>query len=440
VKIAVVGTGYVGLVTGVCFADLGNTVIGVDSDESKIRRLLAGESIIFEPGLAEMLATNIKRKRIRFTTNLQEAVDACEVIFIAVGTPQDKKTGEADLRYVWQVARELGQTLRPGATRRIVVKSTVPVGTTESLERRIRDTLRRRRVKAAVTAASNPEFLREGSAVRDFMEPDRVVIGTRDTKTASILTALYKPLGAPIVSTDPRSSEMIKYASNALLAARISFINEIANICECVGANIQEVAAGVGMDKRIGSHFLAAGIGYGGSCFPKDTEALVYIAGQGSVRSRILESVVAVNKAQRVRFLDKILHYYRGHVKGRRFAILGLAFKPNTDDMREAPSIDIVRGLIRRGARVAAYDPVAISIARPLMPAGVEYASDPYGAAKGAQAAVILTEWNEFKELDLRRLKRLLKTPVVFDGRNIFPLENMQKLGFRYISVGRREV
>ncbi len=439
-KIAVIGTGYVGLVTGVCFADLGNEVIGVDSDESKIRSLRAGQSPIYEPGLVELLSSNIRRRRIVFTTSLQDAVNRCEILFIAVGTPQDKRTGEADLSFVWEVARQLGNTIRTGQTRRIVVKSTVPVGTTESLESRIRSRLKARRVRAAVTAASNPEFLREGSAVRDFMEPDRVVIGTGDSKTRALLVSLYKPLGAPILSTDPRSSEMIKYASNALLAAKISFINEIANVCEGIGANIIDVASGVGMDKRIGAHFLSAGIGYGGSCFPKDTEALVYIAGKGGVRSQILESVVAVNKSQRRRFLDKIIRFYKGRLAGRRFGVMGLAFKPNTDDMREAPSIDIIRGLLKKGAEVVAYDPVAMDAARRVLPSAVRYAQDPYRAVDGAAAAVILTEWNEFKELDLSKVKRLLARPVIFDGRNIFPVEDMEQMGFRYISIGRRAV
>lgn len=439
-NIAVVGTGYVGLVTGVCFADLGNAVICVDSDEHKISRLIRGESPIYEPGLSELLASNLRRKRISFTTRLQRAVDRSGIIFIAVGTPQNAKTGEADLKYVWQVARELGHCIRPGATRRIVMKSTVPVGTTESVECLIRDLLAARHVLATVTSASNPEFLREGSAVRDFMKPDRVVFGSRDLKTRAALTSLYKPLGAPILATDPRSSEMIKYAANALLAAKISFINEVANVCEGVGADIMDVANGVGMDKRIGAHFLSAGIGYGGSCFPKDTEALVYIAGKGGVRSHILESVVAVNKGQRMRFLDKIVRFYKNKLSNRRLAVLGLAFKPNTDDMREAPSIDIIRGLAKRGARITAYDPVAMSAARPLLPKTIAYASDPYGAAAGADAIIILTEWNEFKELDLRKIKRRVRSPVIFDGRNIFSTESVRRLGFRYISVGRRPV
>ena len=436
-KIAVIGTGYVGIVTGVCFSDLGNTVVGVDMDEKKIRALEKGRSPIYEPGLSKLLTSNIQRKRIRFTTNLQEALDHSDILFIAVGTPQNPKTGEADLGFVWQVARDIGDRIRAGTVRRIVVKSTVPVGTTESIERKIRDRLKRRRIHAAVTLASNPEFLREGSAIRDFMKPDRVVIGTRDSGTRAILTSLYKPLGATILATDPRSSEMIKYASNALLAAKISFINEIANVCESIGANITDVAAGVGMDKRIGSHFLAAGIGYGGSCFPKDTEALVYIAGKGGVRSHILESVVAVNKAQRMRFLNKILRFYGRRIKGRKIAVLGLAFKPNTDDMREAPSIDIIRDLMKRGAHVTAYDPVAMPAAKSILPREVRYAADPYAAALGADAAVILTEWKEFKELDLKRLKRILASAVIFDGRNIFSLDSMEKLGFRYTSVGR---
>lgn len=439
-RIAVIGTGYVGLVTGVCFSDLGNTVIGVDTDESKLERLKKGESPIYEPGLSEMLTINLAGKRISFTNNLQDAVDRSEIVFIAVGTPQDKKTGQADLSFVWQVARELGNAIRSGTTRRIVIKSTVPVGTTESLEKIVRGRLKQRGVRATVACASNPEFLREGSAVRDFMEPDRVVFGSHDDKLRAILTSLYKPLGAPILSTNPRSSEMIKYASNALLAAKISFINEIANVCEGVGADIMDVSTGVGMDKRIGAAFLYAGIGYGGSCFPKDTEALVYIAGQGGVRSRILESVVAVNKAQRQRFLEKIIRFYGNRLKGKRLAVLGLAFKPNTDDMREAPSIDIIRGLMKRGARVATFDPVAMAVARPMLPADVEYTTDPYSAARGADAVVILTEWNEFKELDLQKLKRLLKHPVIFDGRNIFSLDSMKKLGFRYTSVGRSPV
>ncbi|MBI4177883.1 UDP-glucose/GDP-mannose dehydrogenase family protein [bacterium] len=438
-RIAVIGTGYVGLVTGVCFADLGNRVLCVDSDRKKIETLLRGESPIFEPGLSELLTANIQRGRIDFTSSLQSAVDQSEILFIAVGTPQNPRTGEADLSFVWQVARQLGRVIRSGQNRTVVVKSTVPVGTTVSLEKRIRAELARRKVRAAVTAVSNPEFLREGSAVRDFMEPDRVVVGSRDAKSRRKISALYKPLGAPVLETEPESSEMIKYASNALLAAKISFINEIANVCEGVGADIMDVARGVGMDKRIGAHFLSAGIGYGGSCFPKDTEALVYIAGKGGVRSHILESVVAVNRAQRRRFLDKIVRFYGGRLKGRRFAVLGLAFKPNTDDMREAPAIDIIRGLVKRGAQVSAYDPVAMSAAQASLPR-ITYAPDPYAAAQGADAAVILTEWNEFKELDLRKLRRLLKHPVLFDGRNIFPPRQLSELGFQYISVGRAAV
>lgn len=439
-KIAVIGTGYVGLVTGVCFSDLGNRVICVDSDRKKIASLLRGESPIYEPGLFELLTANIRRSRIEFTANLEDAVACCEILFIAVGTPQNPKTGEADLSFVWEVARQLGNVIQRGQNRCVVVKSTVPVGTTESLEKRIRHRLNRRGVKARIVAVSNPEFLREGSAVRDFMEPDRVVVGTRDPQARKKVSSLYKPLGAPILETDPRSSEMVKYASNALLAAKISFINEIANVCEGIGADITDVARGVGMDRRIGAHFLSAGIGYGGSCFPKDTEALVYIAGKGGVRSHILSSVVAVNKAQRRRFLDKIIRFYSGRLKGRLIAVLGLAFKPNTDDMREAPSIDIIHGLLKRGARVAAYDPVAMPAAKQVISARVEYAADPYSAARKADAAAILTEWNEFKELDLLKLKRSLKHPVLFDGRNIFSSRHMAELGFRYVSVGRAPV
>ncbi len=433
-NICVIGTGYVGLVTGTCFADFGVNVSCVDKDVEKIQTLKRGEIPIYEPGLKELVDKNINEKRLNFTTDLSEAIKKSLVIFIAVGTPP-KGDGSADLSYIEEVARTIAKNLN--GYKVIVTKSTVPVGTGSLIEGIIS---KEQGGNHKFDVASNPEFLREGSALEDFMRPNRVVIGARSPQAVAILKDLYSPLyliETPFVVTDIETAELIKYASNAFLATKISFINEMANICERVGADIHMVARGMGLDHRIGSKFLHPGPGYGGSCFPKDTMAITKIARANGYTFKIVEAVIEVNDRQRELMIGKIKGL-TGSLKGKQIGVLGLAFKPNTDDIRESPAIDIVEKLMAEGAEVKAYDPAGMENAKKVMP-GIKYCSDTYEVAEGSDALVILTEWNQFRKLDLARIKKLLKSPKVIDLRNIYEPEAMAKLGFEYASVGRSD-
>ena len=431
-ELCVVGIGYVGLVTATCFADLGNRVLCVDVDKKKIDGLKKGHIPIFEPGLQEMVLRNHKDKRLVFTTSLAEGLAKADVVFIAVGTPS-LPSGEANLEYVKEVARGVGR--HAGGDLIVVDKSTVPVGMGDMVESLVNDELEKRRAKHKVAVVSCPEFLREGSALYDFMNPDRIVIGSRERKPAEKVAELFKSLPGKKMITDLRSAEMIKYASNAFLATKISFINEIANLCERVDADVKQVAEGMGLDKRIGAAFLNAGAGYGGSCFPKDVSALVQIAEKEGYGFQILKSVIAVNEHQKRSMLARIKKLV-GTFEGKTFGVLGLAFKGNTDDMRDAVSIDVIRGLLEKGARVQAFDPAAMEHAAKLIP-GIKLCKDAHEAAKGAHCLVVLTEWNEFKELDLAAVKKLLKHPVLVDGRNLYDPIKVKKLGYTYQGVGR---
>ncbi len=427
-KICVVGTGYVGLVTGACFADLGNLVTCVDIDEAKIEKLKAGGMPIYEPGLEEVVRRNSQGGRLRFTTNYDEGVKDAEFVFIAVGTPEGAE-GEADLQYVRVAAESIAQVMTQPLT--IINKSTVPIGTGDWMA----DIVRKRRDDIEVAVVSNPEFLREGSAVNDFMYPDRVVLGSLNREAAEKVAQLYLSLRAPIVITDLRTAEMIKYASNAYLANRISFINEIASICEALGADVKEVAVGMGYDKRIGHHFLDAGVGYGGSCFPKDVKALEHMASVHGCHPQLLRAVMEINRDQRHRLVQKLRNLL-GRLDEKTIGVLGLAFKPNTDDMRQAPSVEIIHLMQHEGAHIKAYDPVAMDTA-PAFLDDVTYCANPYEVAQDADALVIVTEWNEFKHLDMNWIKSAMRRPVVVDGRNIYDPEQMQALGFTYRGVGR---
>ena len=428
-QICVVGVGYVGLVTGACFADLGNRVIALDVNEERIANLKKGIMPIYEPGLEELVERNVEAGRLSFTTSYKEAVEDTEFAFIAVGTPSGVN-GEADLQYVAAAARSIAENMNGPLV--IINKSTVPVGTGDWVADIVRDALPK---PVDFWVVSCPEFLREGSAIGDFMNPHRTVLGSLHRDAAEKVAQLHLPLRAPIVITDLRTAEMIKYASNAFLATKISFMNEIANICEALGADVKEVAAGMGYDKRIGPLFLDAGLGWGGSCFPKDVLALAYMAEEKGLDPKILNMVMDVNYERRkeaVRHIEAMT----GGVKGKTIGLLGLAFKPNTDDMRDAPSIDIAQDLTAAGAKVRAYDPVAMDVAHPILPA-VEMFDDPYSLAKGCDALMVVTEWNEFKQLDLEKIKGLLRSPVIFDGRNIYDPEMMKGLGFTYRGMGR---
>jgi UDPglucose 6-dehydrogenase len=432
-NIAVVGTGYVGLVTGAVFADLGNDVVCVDNDAPKIAGLLAGRMPIYEPGLEEMVERNVKDQRLSFTTDLGEAVRRSDIIFIAVGTPP-KDTGESDLSAVEEVALGIARAL--DRYKVIVNKSTVPVGTGDL----VRDIIaRNRRRPVDFDVVSNPEFLREGSAIEDTLRPDRIVVGAPSQQVAMTLLELYAPLERPMIITDVPSAEMIKYASNAFLAAKISFVNAIANICELAGADVAQVVKGMGLDPRIGASFLQAGLGYGGSCFPKDTDSLIQTAAGLGYDFRLLRAVVEVNRERAQRFVA-LIQKVLGPLEDRVVAVLGLAFKPKTDDMREARSVEIVTRLLGAGARVRAYDPVAMPNAQNVLPRDVEYCASSYDAAEGADALAIVTEWNEFKLLSLERIRVAMRRPLVFDGRNIYEPERMRRLGFEYHAVGRKPV
>jgi UDPglucose 6-dehydrogenase len=431
-NICVIGTGYVGLVTGTCFADFGVNVSCVDKDAQKIEMLKRGEIPIYEPGLKELVDKNIGEGRLKFTVDLSESIKDSLVIFIAVGTPP-KKDGSADLRYIEEVSRTIAENIN--GYKVIVTKSTVPVGTGALIEKIINSEQKGRH---RFDVASNPEFLREGSAVEDFMRPNRVVIGAKSDEAKAILKDLYSPLyliETPFVVTDIETAELIKYASNAFLATKISFINEMAAICEKVGADVHMVAKGMGLDHRIGPKFLHPGPGYGGSCFPKDTSAITMIARDNGYVFRIVEATIEVNRLQRERMMDKVRGMV-GDVKGKDIGVLGLAFKPNTDDIRESPAMDIVMMLKKEGARVKAYDPAGMENARRALK-DIAFAGDPYEAADGSDALLVLTEWNQFRKLDMARIKGLLKTPIVIDLRNIYEPSSMRAMGFSYTGVGR---
>jgi UDPglucose 6-dehydrogenase len=432
-KIVVVGSGYVGLVSGACFADFGHDVVCVDNDARKIERLEAGQIPIFEPGLEELVASNREAGRLSFTTDLSGHVPGADVVFLAVGTPSRRGDGHADLSFVYQAAREVAAAADGPLV--VATKSTVPVGTGDEVERIVRKT----RPDLEIGVASNPEFLREGSAIEDFKRPDRIVIGSNDERSREAMTEVYRPLylnQPPLMFTSRRTSELIKYAANAFLATKITFINEIADLCEQVGANVQEVARGIGLDNRIGTKFLHAGPGYGGSCFPKDTIALIKTAQDFAAPLRIVETVAAVNDQRKRAMARKIIQACGGSVRDKTIALLGLTFKPNTDDMREAPSLAIVTALEDAGAIVRGYDPEGMEQARSLLP-NLTLCDSAYQTIEGADALVIVTEWNEFRALDMRRVKALLRSPTIVDLRNIYRVEDMERLGFSYLSVGR---
>lgn len=433
-RVTMVGTGYVGLVSGACFADFGHQVICVDKDVGKIDRLHQGIMPIFEPGLEDLVASNVKAGRLSFTTDLNEAVKDADTVFIAVGTPSRRGDGHADLSYVEQAAREIAEHMRGYTV--VVNKSTVPVGTgdlVESIMAEVNPT-------GDFSVVSNPEFLREGAAIGDFKRPDRVVVGTEDERARQVMRELYRPLflnETPILFTDRRTSELIKYAANAFLAVKIAYINEMADLCEQVGANVQEVARGIGLDNRIGKKFLNAGPGYGGSCFPKDTLALMRTAQEAHARVTIVEATVASNTNRKKRMASKIIEACGGDVSGKTIGILGLTFKPNTDDMRDSPSLDIVPALLAAGARIQAYDPEGMEEAKKEL-TGIEMVEGPYSVADNADALVILTEWDQFRALDFERLSRQMKQPVMVDLRNIYNPDDLRQNGFTYVSIGRK--
>jgi UDPglucose 6-dehydrogenase len=432
-RIAMIGTGYVGLVSGACFADFGHQVVCVDKDPGKIDALKNGKMPIYEPGLDALVADNVKAGRLTFTTDLKAAVAGADAVFIAVGTPSRRGDGHADLSYVYQAAREIAASL-DGYTV-IVTKSTVPVGTGDEVERIIREL----RPDAAFAVVSNPEFLREGAAIGDFKRPDRIVVGAEDPLAREVIAELYRPLHlnqGPLLFTSRRTAELTKYAANAFLAAKITFINEMADLCEAAGADVQDVARGIGLDNRIGPKFLHAGPGYGGSCFPKDTLALIKTAQDYGAPTRLVETVAAVNETRKRAMGRKIVAACGGDVRGRTIAVLGLTFKPNTDDLRDSPAISIIQTLLDAGARVRAYDPEGMEHARQLLP-DIHYADDPYDCVDDADALAIVTEWDEFRALDLAEVRELMAAPVLVDLRNIYQADEVERHGFHYVAVGR---
>lgn len=436
-KITIIGCGYVGLVSGACLAEFGHRVTCVDIDDRRIEKLKEARCPIYEPGLEEILKKNTTKERLVFTLDLKSPVMESDMIFIAVGTPTSRRgNGYADLSYVYNAARSMAPLLTSTNHKVVVTKSTVPVGTARQVERIIRET----NPRAEFSVASNPEFMREGAAVHDFMFPDRVVIGVDSKRADDMLKEVYRPLSlrdVPFVVTDRETAELIKYASNAFLATKVSFINEMANLCEAMGADVQDLAKGIGLDGRIGTKFLHAGPGYGGSCFPKDTMALMRMAQEHGTHCRITETVVEVNNAQKARMVGKIRQALGGSEAGKTIAFLGLTFKPETDDTRDAPSLSIIPPLMDKGARIRAHDPAGMAEAKKNLPE-IEYYNDPYAACEGADAVCLLTEWNSYRALDLRRLKSLLKSPLFIDLRNVYRPDEMQSLGFNYYSVGRR--
>lgn len=439
-KIAVIGTGYVGLVSGTCFAETGNHVTCVDINEEKVKRLSAGEITIYEPGLEKIFSRNIKEGRLKFTNSLEEGIKTAEIIFLALPTPPGGD-GSADLQYVLGVASDLGQLLDPAGYKVIVNKSTVPVGTSEKVKQAILE--KNIVTTAAFDVVSNPEFLREGAAVEDFLKPDRVVIGTSSEKAKKVMLRLYEPFvrqGNPIIFMDEKSAELTKYAANSFLATKISFMNEVAILCEKLGANVDMVRKGIGTDFRIGKHFLYPGIGYGGSCFPKDVKALSRSAADADYAFKILDAVIAVNKDQQSFFISKISRYYGGSLSGKKFAVWGLSFKPNTDDIRDAPALTIIADLLAQGATVTAYDPEAMPNVKRETSLDITYADNQYEALENADALIICTEWNEFRTPDFDRIAARLKSKVIFDGRNLYDTEIMEQMGYYYESIGRAKV
>ncbi|MGB0919955.1 MAG: UDP-glucose dehydrogenase family protein [Alphaproteobacteria bacterium] len=436
-RITMIGTGYVGLVSGACFSDFGHDVVCVDKDPKKIETLNSGGIPIFEPGLDKLVADSVAAGRLRFTTDLAEGMAGAEAVFIAVGTPTRRGDGHADLRYVFDAAREIAEEMKDYIV--IVDKSTVPVGTARKVGDIIAETLEKRGADIPFDVASNPEFLREGSAIEDFSRPDRVVVGTRSARAQEVMKALYRPLflrETPIVFTNRETAEVIKYAANAFLATKVTFINEIADLCEKVGADVQQVAKGIGLDGRIGSKFLHAGPGYGGSCFPKDTLALVRTAQEAGTPTTIVEAVVVANDKRKAAMAQRIVDACGGSLQNKTIAVLGVTFKPNTDDMRDAPSLDIIPALQKQGANIRAFDPEGMEEAAPLL-SNVKWCDGPYHALEGADAVAILTEWNVFRALDLSRVKAELNAPIVVDLRNIYVPEEMAEAGFHYVSIGR---
>ncbi|MEY2761067.1 MAG: UDP-glucose 6-dehydrogenase [Bacteroidota bacterium] len=434
-KIAVVGTGYVGLVTGTCFAETGNHVTCIDINEEKVKQMQAGIIPIYEPGLEDLFKRNTEEGRLDFTTSLQEGIAGAKVIFLALPTPPGAD-GSADLKYILQVADDLGPLLSEYAV--IIDKSTVPVGTSEKVHSAIA-----KKAKVDFDVVSNPEFLREGVAVEDFMKPDRVVIGTQSERAKDLMSRLYAPLvrqGNPIIFMDERSAELTKYAANAFLATKITFMNEIANLCELVGANVDEVRKGIGTDSRIGKRFLFAGIGYGGSCFPKDVQALAKTSAENDYEFKILDSVMKVNENQKTKLIPPIAKHFKGDLNGKKIAMWGLAFKPYTDDIREAPSLYNIDALLELGASVSAYDPEAMNHVRNLLGDKITFTKNPYEALEGADALLIVTEWPQFRTPDFERMDSLLKNKVIFDGRNLYELSQMQELGYTYYSIGRQTI
>jgi len=432
-KITMVGAGYVGLVSGACFADFGHNVVCVDRDLSKLEMLNRGKMPIYEPGLDALVAKNLQQGRLKFTSDLASAVAQSDAVFIAVGTPSRRGDGHADLSYVFSAAREIAEVLTGFTV--VVTKSTVPVGTGDEVERIVREV----NPNARFAVVSNPEFLREGSAIEDFKRPDRIVVGTEDENARELMSEIYRSLAlnaAPMYYTSRRTAELTKYAANAFLAMKITFINEMADLCERIGADVQDVARGIGMDQRIGPKFLHAGPGYGGSCFPKDTQALVKTAQDAESPLRLIETTVAINDQRKRSMGRKIIQACGGNVRGKKIAILGLTFKPNTDDMRDAPSIPIIRALLDAGAEITAYDPVGMESAKGIL-TDVTFAKGIYQAAENADALAIVTEWDEFRSLDLKQLKDLMKEPILVDLRNIYRRNEAEREGFRYIDVGR---
>lgn len=437
-NIAVVGTGYVGLVSGTCLAETGNNVICVDVDAKKIKRMKNGELPIYEPGLQNYFERNTKIGRLKFTTDLKEAVENSVLIFLCLPTPQDGN-GSADLSYILKVANDLGNLFKENPDwgfKIIIDKSTVPVGTSD----KVRGVVKKLAPNFNFDVVSNPEFLKEGLAVDDFMKPERVIIGTSNNESKKILEQLYEPFvrsGNPIYFVDEKSAEMIKYASNSYLATKISFMNEIANLCELTGADVDKVRAGVGSDSRIGKRFLFPGIGYGGSCFPKDVKALINTANENKYDFKILNAVVNVNENQIELFYKKILKHFNKDIKDKTIAVWGLAFKPNTDDVREAPALKLIKKLLNKGVKVIAYDPEAIATTKAVLGDSIKYVKNPYEALKNSDALALITEWNEFRNPNFDKIKTFLKTPVVFDGRNVYDILKMKEMGFKYYSIGR---
>ena len=435
-KVTIVGSGYVGLVTGACFSEVGINVTCIDVDKEKIENLNKGIIPIYEPGLEDMISKNMVKKRLSFSTSLKDAISDSEVIFISVGTPPDED-GSADLKHVLAVARECGKHMHE--YKLIVTKSTVPVGTSLKVKNAVKEELSKRNMSIDFDVASNPEFLKEGAAIEDFLKPDRIVIGTESVRSEKLLNKLYKPFtlnGHPVIFMDIVSAEMTKYAANSMLATKISFINDIANLCEIVGADINNVRKGIGSDSRIGKKFIYPGIGYGGSCFPKDVQALIRTASENHYELKVLKAVEAVNKTQKLVLFDKIFKHYDGNLKNKTIAIWGLSFKPQTDDMREAPSLEIINKLLNAGANVKAYDPVALEEAKHHFGDKITYCTDQYEALIDSDCLAVLTEWSEFRVPNLKIVKRLLNDPVLFDGRNIYDKEEMEVLDFTYYCIG----